>query len=101
MGDCWRRTRWTKSAPTSAPVLPSPTGACSYEPMTNSTVLGNNGRAVRLWLLAVLCVLLSGASASAQDWNQWRGPARDGKVVGFAAPANWPKALTRKWQVDV
>jgi outer membrane protein assembly factor BamB len=63
--------------------------------------LGNNSRAVGLWLLAALWVLLSVARASAQDWNQWRGPARDGKAAGFTAPATWPKELTRKWTVEV
>lgn len=37
----------------------------------------------------------------AQDWPQWRGPNRDGKVSGFAAPQEWPAELTRKWKVTV
>jgi outer membrane protein assembly factor BamB len=37
----------------------------------------------------------------AQDWPQWRGPNRDAKATGFAAPATWPKELTKKWQVPV
>jgi outer membrane protein assembly factor BamB len=41
------------------------------------------------------------ASASAQDWPQWRGPNRDGKTTGFAAPASWPAALTKKWDIPV
>jgi outer membrane protein assembly factor BamB len=48
------------------------------------------------------CALLLGATcAAAQDWPQWRGPNRDNKVVGFTAPATWPKELTKKWQVPV
>ncbi len=48
------------------------------------------------------CVVLLGASAVvAQDWPQWRGPNRDNKVVGFIAPAMWPKALTQKWTATV
>jgi outer membrane protein assembly factor BamB len=48
------------------------------------------------------CVLLLGATcAAAQDWPQWRGPNRDNKVVGFTAPATWPKELMKKWQVPV
>ncbi len=35
------------------------------------------------------------------DWNQWRGPNRDGKIAGFQAPNPWPKQLTRQWQVEV
>jgi outer membrane protein assembly factor BamB len=48
------------------------------------------------------CVLLFSANwLAAQDWPQWRGPNRDNKVVGFTAPATWPKELTKKWQVTV
>jgi outer membrane protein assembly factor BamB len=40
-------------------------------------------------------------AAFAQDWPQWRGPNRDGKVSGFTAPDTWPKTLTEKWKVTV
>jgi outer membrane protein assembly factor BamB len=43
-----------------------------------------------------------GASAAwAQDWPQWRGPNRDGKVTGFTAPQTWPQELKLKWSVPV
>jgi outer membrane protein assembly factor BamB len=45
--------------------------------------------------------LISAACAFAQDWPQWRGPNRDGKVTGFTAPQTWPKELTAKWKVTV
>ncbi|MDD4269065.1 MAG: hypothetical protein PHO07_13720 [Pirellulales bacterium] len=32
-------------------------------------------------------VVFSAAAALAQDWPQWRGPNRDGRAAGFAAPA--------------
>ena len=52
--------------------------------------------------LVVVCVLLISASVVfAQDWPQWRGPNRDGKVSGFTAPQKWPKELTQKWKVTV
>ena len=42
----------------------------------------------------VACVILINAGGvSAQDWPQWRGPNRDGKVTGFNAPGTWPEAL--------
>ncbi|MCX5683651.1 MAG: PQQ-like beta-propeller repeat protein, partial [Planctomycetota bacterium] len=52
---------------------------------------------------AVLCgVILVGATcAMAQDWPQWRGVNRDGKVAGFTAPAAWPKELAQKWKATV
>ncbi len=56
-----------------------------------------------LFKLAIaVCALLCGAaSVSAQDWPQWRGPDRDGKVTGFTAPQTWPAKLTQQWKVDV
>jgi outer membrane protein assembly factor BamB len=55
------------------------------------------------WMIAsVSCVILVGAViASAQNWPQWRGPNRDGKVTGFTAPQKWPATLTQKWKVSV
>ena len=47
-----------------------------------------------------LAWLLVGA-ALGQDWPQWRGPNRDGKVTGFKAPAAWPKELKEKWNTEV
>jgi outer membrane protein assembly factor BamB len=48
--------------------------------------------------------LLVGAVV-AQDWPQWRGPNRDGKIVssgsGFKVPATWPKELARQWKTEV
>jgi outer membrane protein assembly factor BamB len=46
-------------------------------------------------------MLVWASGARAQDWPQWRGTARDGKVTGFNAPASWPKELTQKWKISV
>jgi outer membrane protein assembly factor BamB len=47
----------------------------------------------------VVCLLLV-ARVSAQDWNQWRGPARNGSVTAASTP-KWPAAWKRAWRVDV
>jgi len=48
------------------------------------------------------CVILIGASCVfAQDWPQWRGANRDGKVTGFKAPQQWPKELKLRWKTPV
>jgi len=50
----------------------------------------------------MVCVILICASCLlAQDWPQWRGPNRDGKVKGFEAPRQWPNELTQKWKKTV
>ena len=50
----------------------------------------------------MVCVILVVAGlVFAQDWPQWRGPNRDGKVSGFTAPQQWPKELTQKWKTTV
>jgi outer membrane protein assembly factor BamB len=46
-------------------------------------------------------VLIGAGYVFAQDWPQWRGANRDGKVTGFTAPATWPKTLTQKWRTTV
>lgn len=52
--------------------------------------------------MIVGCVILISASCIfAQDWPQWRGPNRDGKVSGFTSPQNWPKELKQKWNTTV
>jgi outer membrane protein assembly factor BamB len=56
------------------------------------------------WLAAVMMACVLGTCigcAFAQDWPQWRGPARDGKVAAFTAPPTWPAAFTQKWKVSV
>jgi len=50
---------------------------------------------------AAIVVVMLCALAFAEDWPQWRGPNRDGKVVGFTPPATWPKVLAEKWKVKV
>lgn len=52
-------------------------------------------------LLALACLAVLAPAAHAQDWPQWRGANRDGKVSGFSAPAQWPAELTQKWKVTV
>jgi len=51
--------------------------------------------------LAVCVVVIIASCGLAQDWPQWRGLNRDGKVSGFAAPKKWPKEFTQKWKVTV
>jgi len=56
----------------------------------------------RLIGMVVVClILISVTYAFAQDWPQWRGANRDGKVSGFKEPQKWPKELTQKWKVTV
>ncbi|MYI74465.1 MAG: hypothetical protein F4057_03850, partial [Acidobacteria bacterium] len=51
-------------------------------------------------IVAAAVMMAFSASVAAQDWPQWRGPARDG-VAAFDVPASWPDALQRQWSVDV
>ncbi len=41
-------------------------------------------------VVAGIVILIRTCSVLAQDWPQWRGPNRDGKLSGFTAPPNWP-----------
>jgi outer membrane protein assembly factor BamB len=51
-------------------------------------------------LISFVFFSLSGFSQST-DFPGWRGANRDGKVVGFKAPAVWPKELTKVWEQPV
>ncbi len=53
-------------------------------------------------VVLVGCVALMFAGCVlAQDWPQWRGPNRDGKVNDFTAPSKWPSILVQKWKTTV
>jgi outer membrane protein assembly factor BamB len=54
-------------------------------------------------LPAAIALFAPGAAVDlmAQDWPQWRGPARDGLAPGLTAPKSWPKEPKRAWRVTV
>jgi outer membrane protein assembly factor BamB len=54
---------------------------------------------MRRFIMAVLAVAAS--SVSAQEWTQWRGPARDGMIPAAVVPKGWPNSLTRGWSVEI
>ena len=49
----------------------------------------------------LLLLLISPLTVVAQDWTQWRGPARDGSVPDKNTPAAWPEAWQQKWRVEI
>ena len=51
--------------------------------------------------LNLALILAATAGTVAQDWNQWRGPGRDGIVSQFEAPESWPGELTLAWKIAV
>jgi outer membrane protein assembly factor BamB len=55
------------------------------------------------WIVAMAVggILAGATGVLAQDWPQWRGANRDGKVAGFTAPQAWPKELAQKWKTTV
>jgi outer membrane protein assembly factor BamB len=53
------------------------------------------------FIAAALLMLGFACAAGAQDWAQWRGPARDGVVPAKNTPASWPKSLRRVWRVEL
>jgi outer membrane protein assembly factor BamB len=55
---------------------------------------------LRLLAGALLLMTVNQSAVLAQDWPQWRGPDRDGKVTGFTVPAAWPQQLKQLWKVQ-
>lgn len=49
----------------------------------------------------VLLAVLGASPIAAQDWNQWRGPTRNGVVPAANAPAAWPSKWRRAWRAEV
>ncbi len=49
---------------------------------------------------AAVALVLIAASASAADWPQWRGPARDGRAP-LSARSDFPENLSPAWKVAV
>ncbi|HEY3390883.1 MAG TPA: hypothetical protein VGK38_14995, partial [Prolixibacteraceae bacterium] len=58
------------------------------------------GKSIRLFI-AMGGFLVMTTNAFPQDWPQWRGANRDGKVTGFEVPKSWPSELTPQWKVNV
>lgn len=56
---------------------------------------------MRTIIKAFVFILVSAAILSAQDWPQWRGPNRDGRVAGFIARERLPDNLKLKWRIEV
>jgi outer membrane protein assembly factor BamB len=56
---------------------------------------------LKLFTAAGFLLTISLVTGSAQDWPQWRGLNRDGRVAGFNAPATWPEKLQQDWKVSV
>ena len=52
-------------------------------------------------LLATVLSFLFVETISAQEWNQWRGPTRDGSVSAKNSPSAWPAAFKESWRVEV
>ncbi|MBC7910838.1 MAG: PQQ-like beta-propeller repeat protein [Pyrinomonadaceae bacterium] len=53
----------------------------------------------RITLLTSLLLLLATATAQAQDWAEWRGPARDGISAEKNLPAKWsPSGENLSWK---
>ena len=52
-------------------------------------------------LTLALTVAAGIASVQAQDWAQWRGPARSGVTGTFTAPAVWPDRPKKVWEATV
>ena len=50
---------------------------------------------------AIFFLLVAATAASAQEWTQWRGPARDGSVAAKNVPAAWPETLKQSWRVEI
>lgn len=56
---------------------------------------------VKILLLSFLLLNANLLIIQAQDWPQWRGINRDGKVTGFKVPQEWPQKFSATWKISV
>ena len=47
----------------------------------------------------VALALVTSVSTQSREWNQWRGPGRDG-ITSFVPPAAWPERPKQVWKVN-
>lgn len=53
---------------------------------------------MRKGMIAAALLLASVATADTSQWQQWRGPTRDGVVPAANVPPSWPETPTLKWR---
>lgn len=56
---------------------------------------------IKIFAFTAFLLSINILTCQAQDWPQWRGVNRDGKVMGFNVPQTWPQQLTQSWKVSV
>ena len=57
-------------------------------------------KGINLFITAFIMLIIT-PDLSGQDWTQFRGTERNGKVTGFKAPAAWPAELKQIWKINV
>src|SRR5438128_745231 len=91
-------------APAGITVTPQAFYAQGHLVFVSASLKTQTGAPMKKWHRHLAVALAAGITATAvfaEDWPQWRGPNRDGKVTGFTAPAAWPKELAEKWRQKV
>ena len=53
------------------------------------------------FISGLIVLLFAATAAEAQEWTQWRGPARDGSVSLKNTPVAWPETLKQTWRVEI
>jgi outer membrane protein assembly factor BamB len=55
----------------------------------------------RSWHLATLAVMASAVGVQAADWNQFRGPAGDGRADSRSLPTEWSETKNVRWKTPI
>jgi hypothetical protein len=67
----------------------------------NESKQENMKKATLLFGVIAIFIILSSTDSFSQDWPQWRGINRDGKITGFKVPSKWPAELVQQWKITV
>ena len=52
-------------------------------------------------LIVGIVLIATASNTSAQEWTQWRGPARDGVIPAAVIPKQWPSGVKKGWSVEI
>ena len=52
-------------------------------------------------LIVGIVLMATASNTSAQEWTQWRGPARDGVIPAAVVPKQWPSGVKKAWSVEI
>lgn len=81
--------------------LTLPMKSLKLSPSPRPSIVPSTKTIMKRYPCIALLLFIVSVPTFAQDWNQWRGPSRDGSVPAAAVPSKWPASFKPVWRVEV